>query len=108
MRLAINRDLDPRVQIVTERGVLSNNLETGIAIMTPFRMFFADGCAATAIWQNTTTDTARAKLKSDRIRVLFYGIWIMHDGILLFLLCLLCLLFLLCLLCLLYFIVFLF
>ena len=77
MRLAINRDLDPYVQIVTERGVLPNNLEIGIAIMTPFRIFFADGCAVTAIWQNTITDTARAKLKSDRIRVLFYGIWMM-------------------------------
>jgi hypothetical protein len=61
MRLAINRNPDPRVQIVTGLGVLPNNLETGIATMTPFRMFFADGCAVTAIWQNTITGTAPAK-----------------------------------------------
>ena len=57
MKLAKSRAPDQRVQIAAELGGRWNNLEIGIAIMTPFRIFFADGCAATATWPNTTTGT---------------------------------------------------
>jgi hypothetical protein len=57
MKLAKSRAPDQRVQIVAELGERWNNLEIGIATMTPFKTFFADGCAATATWPNTITGT---------------------------------------------------
>ena len=57
MKLAKSRVPDQRVQIAAELGERRNNLDIGIAIMTPFKTFFADGCAATATWQSTITDT---------------------------------------------------
>jgi hypothetical protein len=57
MKLAKSRTPDPCVRIVAELGGRRNNLEIGIAIMTPFKIFFADGCAATATWPNTITGT---------------------------------------------------
>ena len=57
MKLAKSRAPDQRVQIAAELGERWNNLEIGIAIMTPFKIFFADGCAATATWPSMITDT---------------------------------------------------
>jgi hypothetical protein len=57
MKLAKSRAPDQHVQIVAELGERRNNLEIGIVIMMPFKIFFADGCAATATWPNTTTGT---------------------------------------------------
>ena len=61
MKLAKNRAPDPFVRTVTELGARWNNLEIGTAITTPFKTFFADGCAVTATWQNTITDTEQVK-----------------------------------------------
>ncbi len=57
MKLAKSRARDQHVRIVAGLGVRRNNLEIGIAIMTPFKTFFADGCAATATWPNTIIGT---------------------------------------------------
>jgi hypothetical protein len=57
MKLAKSRPPDPYVQAATELGEQQNNLEIGTEIMTPFRIFFEDGCAVTATWRSTITDT---------------------------------------------------
>jgi hypothetical protein len=57
MKLAKSRVPDQHVRIAAELGGRRNNLEIGIAIMTPSKIFFADGCAATATWPNTITGT---------------------------------------------------
>jgi hypothetical protein len=57
MKSAKNRARDQYVQTVTELGGQQNNLEIGTVIMTPFKIFFEDGCVATAIWLSMITDT---------------------------------------------------
>ena len=57
MKLAKSRALDQHVRIVAELGVQQKNLEIGIVIMMPFKIFFVDGCVVTATWPNMITGT---------------------------------------------------
>ena len=75
MKLAKSRAPDQRVQIAAELGERWNNLEIGIAIMTPFKIFFADGCAATATWPNTITGTEQVNSDNQS------GKWVIYFSI---------------------------
>jgi hypothetical protein len=69
MKLAKSRVPDQHVRIAAELGERRINLEIGIAIMTPSKTFFADGCAATATWPSTITDTEQVNTGSNDGRV---------------------------------------